>query len=243
MQIFNVHLNYNDLACVYKPVSTLYKNDISTILKKYVINGKLDANGLKDEYFSTFNADVFISHSHDDKALAEKFASFLQNEFGLKCFLDSQVWGSADELIKLLDKDVRANNDGELFEKDMMLTTGHVHSMLMTSIFTAIKKARVVFFINTHNSIPNQSDISSKTYSPWIYSEIVFARGLMEGEKKTMMFSESVNQSFVFEYKLPLEGLPTMEFSDIKEWKQLYSKNKNEDALASLKTLCKKSIL
>jgi len=62
-------------------------------------DGKIDGGDLQEEWFPTIEADVFISHSHKnlDKAIA--LSGWLHSR-GISSFLDSCVWGNADDLLR-----------------------------------------------------------------------------------------------------------------------------------------------
>jgi hypothetical protein len=62
----------------------------------------IDGSKLINDWFPSYKADVFISHSHNDSRTAKRLAIWLKKEFGLTTFLDSIVWGSANDLLKKL---------------------------------------------------------------------------------------------------------------------------------------------
>jgi hypothetical protein len=63
-------------------------------LKPFVTDGGvLDGAKLLEEWFPAVEADIFISHSHQDLELAQIFAGWLKNAFDLTAFIDSSAWG------------------------------------------------------------------------------------------------------------------------------------------------------
>lgn len=142
-------------------------------LKKYVsINGVLDGAKMQEDWFPSINAHVFISHSHNDRDLAITFAGFLKKEFQIISFIDSCIWGYANDLLKLLDNKYCKIEGKNSYQYDLRnYSTSHVHMMLSTALTKMIDKTECLFFINTPNSIL-ASEIEEKTLSPWIYSEI-----------------------------------------------------------------------
>ena len=62
---------------------------------------------MKDTYFPTSivgkSYDIFISHSHNNQKEAEILSAWLTKYKGFTCFVDSFIWGSADELLKEID--------------------------------------------------------------------------------------------------------------------------------------------
>ena len=126
-------------------------------------------------------------------------------------FMDRQLKSSKRyEEDKILTKTMINNYD----YKKRNLSTSHVHAMLSVTMFDAIDKTEVVFFINTENSVPkieNSINISKHTLSPWIYEEIVATkllrkRGWEEHRSGSIMEGYTEKQLKV-SYKIPLEDL------------------------------------
>lgn len=63
--------------------------------------------------------DFFISHSHSDEKLANMIAGWLNDKFKLNYFIDSNVWGYSDNLIKELNaryRNKRNSMDGCVYD-------------------------------------------------------------------------------------------------------------------------------
>ena len=58
-----------------------------------------DGVAIQNDWFPEINADIFISHSHSDRDLANGIAGWINQKFGLRCFIDSNVWGHADSAL------------------------------------------------------------------------------------------------------------------------------------------------
>ena len=58
---------------------------------------------MQANWFPQIKADIFISHSHKDEDLALALAGWLKVSFGLTAFIDSCVWGYANDLLKMID--------------------------------------------------------------------------------------------------------------------------------------------
>lgn len=58
-----------------------------------------DGVAIQNDWFPEINADIFISHSHSDRDLANGIAGWINQKFGLRCFIDSNVWGHADMIL------------------------------------------------------------------------------------------------------------------------------------------------
>ena len=158
-------------------------------IKELVSTNIIDGDQLSNLLFNLEDVDAFISYSHKDKDLASKFASFLQETFNLKVFLDCNTWRSSDQLLKVIDEKYCKNNDNKTYSYEKRnISTSHIHSMLSTAIFKQITKSKFVFFLNTQNSVPTvNSSFNEKntTLSPWIYEEIVFTETLIKLQGKT----------------------------------------------------------
>lgn len=153
-----------------------YKNLAEIKVKQYAINsGVISATDLENDWFPSTNAEIFISHSHRDQDKAIAFAEWLYHHFHVIPFIDSCVWGYADDLLRLIDNTYCVNkkkDDGTIDTYDYQKrnqSTAHVHMILNTALQKMIDKAECLIFLNTPNSITSEESIKS-TYSPWIYS-------------------------------------------------------------------------
>ena len=85
------------------------QKDFKQKIRPFILpkDGIIKGETLKDTYFPTSKDgkpyDIFISHSHNNQREAEILAAWLTKHKGLSCFVDSFVWGSADELLKEID--------------------------------------------------------------------------------------------------------------------------------------------
>ena len=66
-------------------------------------DGSLDGTKMQENWFPQIKADIFISHSHEDEELALALAGYLKDSFELTAFIDSCVWGYANDLLKMID--------------------------------------------------------------------------------------------------------------------------------------------
>lgn len=141
--------------------------------EEYVIDG----DALKSYIFPTGEEgdyDVFISYSHNDKDDAIFLASWLENQCGLRVFLDYYVWGSADSLLNDIDNHFCKQKNGMYNYCRRNYSTSHVHAMLSMAIMDIINKTECCIFINSGHSIHLPSlrkATTAKTLSPWIYEE------------------------------------------------------------------------
>lgn len=159
------------------------KAQIETELERFIYNDgdeqTIDGTLLQENFFPQVEADIFISHSHDDKELADGVAGWLHREFGLRCFVDSNVWGCANTLLEELNtrySDKRSDGcGGYLYSYEKCIAASrHVDMMLNIALQRMIDRTEAVFLLYTDKSVPQYGGSShDRTYSPWIYSEIV----------------------------------------------------------------------
>ena len=74
-----------------------------TLTEKIIGGDVIDATLLQNNWFPEVNADIFISHSHSDKDGARYLALWLRQTFDLVAFIDSDIWGYADNLLEQID--------------------------------------------------------------------------------------------------------------------------------------------
>ena len=231
------------------------KAECSGQLKQYVTDGITDGTKLESDWFPQVEADIFISHSHNDKDLASALAGWLDKKFNLKCFIDSHVWGYIDELLEEINKDhsdKQYNSSGGYTydHKKCNIVASHVNMMLCMALQKMIDKTEAVFVLNTENSIKKYADIYDKsTYSPWIYSEIVCtqivrSKKLSEYRKgeNIIYYSESqaeINNSYQAAYEVSLDHLKDINTNKLIEWVQNWSNVKNKEDRYSLDELYK----
>ncbi|MGE6593661.1 hypothetical protein ACQKFU_29860 [Bacillus mycoides] len=216
---------------MFSDIKTKVEKELNEFLES---DGSIDGCRLQNSWFPLIEADIFISHSHNDYEEAFKLAGFLNQTFGLKVFLDSCVWGSADALLKKIDDEYCLNPSGSTYcYEDRNYSTSHVHMMLSAAINSMIDKCECLFFLNTPNSISTKDVIDKKTNSPWIYSEIVTSqlirkknpsrmikKALFEHQDPSMETKDQLNIT----YDLDTRHLQTLNFDNLKDWKNEYEK-------------------
>ena len=195
----------------------------------------IDGRALQDTWFSTIEEfDVLLSHSHKDEKLAVALAGFLQENLGLKAFIDSSLWGCSNDLLKDID-DTYCKQDEETYSYDKRnYTTSHVHMMLSIALTHMIDKCEAVFFINTPNSISLQKGIrcERQTTSPWIYHELSVASILREKRPerivKRLIAEKVTTEALIIQYPLEkeLESFYELSMQELKNYK-----NNQENAL------------
>lgn len=210
-------------------------------LKKYINNGIADGTKIEKDWFPEIEADIFISHSRMDEDLAKGLAGWLNDSFGLKCFIDSCVWGYADDLLKQINDKFSDRVDkptGEYIYNHIKCNTAskHVNMMLSIALQKMIDKAEITILLNTQNAISCYEDVyEDAAYSPWIYSEIVCTelvrkkpileyRDINVCKEQYFEHSEDRNDGYSAAYRVTLDHLKNISIDDLHNWKALYNK-------------------
>lgn len=223
-----------------KRIHDANKIAIQTDLEKFK-NAKdvLQAKDIIENWFPAVSADVFLSHSHKDEELIIGLAGWLHDNFGIKAFIDSTVWGYADKLLKLIDDVYCTTGPDKTYKYNYQQrnrSTSHVHMMLSTALTEMIDRCECVMFVNTPNSfIPSDYfKNEGNTESPWIYSEIAMTRMLRERSPKAHRppptfdsvhaslesLKESEERRLRISYETDLLHLTPLSLSDLETWKE-----------------------
>lgn len=207
------------------------ENENCEIKKSLSQHQLLDGEKLKQEWFPHIgNKHIFISHSHQDVEIAKKLSFWLKQGLGLDCFIDSEVWKYADDLIE----DLKNNSMEE------RKAASHVYMMLAASLNEVIDKSECVLFLNTKNSISPILKGKSRTLSPWIFSELTttaLIRKKQNQDRYTVpqKTNESLEQKAMnISHKAPLAHLTNLSVSGLQSWKaacDLNGKRRKYDAL------------
>lgn len=215
---------------------------IENALSEYINNNIVDGSKIQKDWFPEVDADIFLSHSSADKELVNAIAGWLNDNFNLKCFVDSNIWCYAGNISEMLNSNYSNKrsdgNGGYLYNhKRCLKVSEHVDTMLNIALQKMIDKCESVFLINTEKSIHINSDSKSVdiTYSPWIYSELVCSEIV---RKKPLYFyrynSElyhSINESRRFEdvsnnltisYNAPTQHLIKINQDVLEKWNRQF---------------------
>ena len=166
-----------DYKLLGKTVFENTKSRINSNLEAFKDNdGVIDGSKLSNNWFPQIEADVFISHSHKDFDTALILAGIIASK-NLTPFIDSCVWGYADDLLKAIDKQYCKNEGSVYYDYNKRnYSTSHVHMMLTIALTKMLYNTECLIFLNTPNSIYPKNDIPTDyfdaTLSPWIYAEM-----------------------------------------------------------------------
>lgn len=199
---------------------------VEKALTQFLENGKIDGSKLRDHWFPEIQADVFISHSHQDQPDARILAGYLYKEYGLKSFIDSCVWGYAADLLKIIDNEHCRNPGKETYSYNKRNgSTSHVHMMLSTALGEMLDSTECAIFLDTPNSITS-NDAVKRTKSPWIYYELGLMRLIRERQpnrppyKKELLenFAKRAQASLEINYSVRLDNLIELDGDDLNKW-------------------------
>lgn len=246
---FNLVLSFTDEDLFQKgrTLNAQNKLKVKNTLNDFIApDGSLNGSEIQRNWFSQLDADVFISHSHKDEKVAITLVGWLLENFGIKAFADSCIWGYSNDLLKMIDNKYCLNPNGTSYNYlKRNFSTSHVHIMLTTALNMMIDKTECLFFLNTPNSI-TASDVVFKTESPWIYSEIAISQMICRKipqrreihEKQYFYKGGELNESLKVKYELNLAHLSEITKDNMVIWAVLYKlKKKFYDAGLALDCL------
>ncbi|USL39605.1 toll/interleukin-1 receptor domain-containing protein [Priestia megaterium] len=207
------------------------KKQVEQELESFInSDGSIEGTKMQSNWFPQIEADIFISHSHNDEEKAICLAGWLKATFNLDAFIDSYVWGSADALLKKIDNKYCKNQGDSTYNYDKRnYSTSHVHTMLTTALAKMIDNTECIMFLNTPETICT-SDIINQTKSPWIYLEIAMSQLVRRTEPnrslgivKKAMFEAS--EQLTINYNIDMQHLKDINLRHLEEWKEIHQEN------------------
>ncbi|SDI33848.1 hypothetical protein SAMN05192534_13614 [Alteribacillus persepolensis] len=217
-------------TAIFQQMQGQVKSELAAFIQE---DHSLDGTKMRESWFPFIQADVFLSHSHADKEKALALAGWLKQTFDLNVFIDSCVWGFADNLLKTIDDHYCKNKDGFYRYQLRNQSTSHVHMMLATALAMMIDKTECLFLLNTPNAIETKHVIN-QTKSPWIYLETAltkFMRKQPPAREKVAVKKSAQDEAseLTINYKVDIEHLPKISEKDMREWKAVYEKMKKQE--------------
>lgn len=251
---FNLTIGNDDLPnSNFDAIFDKQKNKIKQSLNSfYADDGSINGEALRTEWFpSLSDMHVFISHSHRDLEIAKKLAGWLHNNFELNSFIDSHVWGYADDLLKQIDDKHAISSSGETYDyKIRNCTTSHVHMMLSSALNHMIDKCECLIFINTDQSISQMNNHTALTTSPWIMSELstskiiekrpCIERDRMMVESRGIRKIASDSSALIIKHKVELDHLTRLNRQQLFNWLGNNNGDKGYESLTHLYNIFEK---
>ena len=132
-----------------------FRQDIRDALRrKIVASYSIDANELKNDWFPTISSDVFLSHSHRDIELAKKIAHIL-GKLRLGTFIDSEVWGYSDDLVKQIEEQYYPYGAFHVHDK----IVAHVNIMLASALTKMLNNTECNYVVWSIRSRRHKNDL------------------------------------------------------------------------------------
>lgn len=239
------HFSFNGLDLASgKRIGLQFKHClIKSLQTKFKDNKIIDGTAIQEEWFPNTKCDIFLSHSHLDIVKANKFVGWAKRELGLIVFIDHNIWGNMNDLLKKIDKNYCYNFNTKTYNYEKRnVTTSHVHMMLVNALIDLMDRTECLMFFESPNSI-NISGLKydTETSSPWIYNELFFSKvirkkpkprdtDLQKSTESVRLFS-NIDEGFNPIYKADTNHLVDLENKDLKHWKLLKGKNSNIHSL------------
>lgn len=197
--------------------------------------GIIDGSKLSNDWFPQIQADVFISHSHKDLNTALNLAGMLET-IGLTPFIDSCIWGYADNLQKAIDIQYCKNDNSNYFDyQKRNYSTSHVHMMLTIALSKMIYNTECLIFLKTTKSVYPKDDIPEKnkmaTLSPWIYTELemtnlIEKRTLETHRKKRIIVEAETEPKLKIKHSDKFRNIAPLSANNLFMWLKNVSENK-----------------
>lgn len=244
-------LNQKSIDNYYHSGKQLFEGDkviVRQSLSDFIFSeNSLDGSKIQATWFPQTNADIFISHSHNDETIAITLAGWLWETFQLKAFIDSCIWGYSDDLLILIDNTYCLQSSGNYNYNKRNFSTSHVHMMLSSALSMMLDKTECVFFINTPSSVKPYEGIQ-KTESPWIYCEIVMTQLLRVNEPERLKDLnesqwrnasgptnlEKAQKTFSISHDIDLGHLKYINLENLLTWQKTHQRGYSLDTLYRL---------
>ncbi len=158
----------------------IHNNNINSFINKY---GELSADDILKKIFPTPpRANIFISHSHDDVDEAKKLAYILSDKFHEDVFVDEYIWGSADRLLKQINKKTHPKGATNFDYSKVCFNASSMYILLANAISKVIHQCKFFIFLKSNNSLSCLAP--GHTRSPWIYFELQLINDIIKNEEK-----------------------------------------------------------
>lgn len=181
---------------------------------------KISAANLEKELFPHIKADVFLSHSHTDKKIALEIQNKLYTNKKINVFTDFSVWEDVQDIFNELCP--KSRNPREIYT-----ITTQLNAILSMALTKMLSDTPILIFLNTTNA---NSDLKNKTYSPWIYQEILMSN-LMLSQYNFSTESFTEEKKVVVEYDLSMNNFNRISTHSFDLWMNKKSDSKENSIL------------
>lgn len=167
------------------PIKKIKESITKTKNHNETIVDSINYEEFKKIWFPSVDSHVFISHSHVDKNKAIALANFLFSKFGIRSFIDSEVWGYMDDALHELNNKHNkfpGQENTYIYEYCNRLAS-NLNMILSSALMKMIHNSECLIFINTLDSCIQNGD-EFRTQSPWIFSELLMISMLEKKEHK-----------------------------------------------------------
>jgi hypothetical protein len=189
---------------------TIFQENSNNIQKILANNtnssGIMNATNIKAAMFPRLNCDIFLSHSSKDNELAYYTAGHIQKKCGKSVFIDSALWGNMYELEEKINdkysilKETTHKAGHKIYNHNNVLKiASNTRMILCTALFSMILNCKYFIFLQTENSLVENSN----THSPWIYYELYTAynlQKLVNNKQDLEIITEATEMEFDIAY-------------------------------------------
>lgn len=228
----NINFSINDKT-KGKNIAKKFKNDVKERIDIKFKDGKIiDGTATKEEWFPQIKCDIFLSHSHRDINKAYELSGWLKTNFDIDVFIDSNIWGNINDLLKTIDNEYCYNKKSNTYSYEKRnITTSHVHMMLINALAEMIDNTECLMFFETPNSIKLKKMLHEvETASPWIYSELVLSKIIRNKNiirhknaiKKSKRYFSLKENKLNVSYKVDISHLLELSNEDLVDWQRMY---------------------
>lgn len=198
-------------------------------IQDYLLDRKntLSVDKISENLFVNIKPDIFLSHAHADEDDVIRLAILIEKEINLSVFIDSCIWGDAFKLLREIDKEYALSGDTFNY-RIRNHTTSNIFMILNSALHRIIDNCETFIFLGTDKSIPIIDMFEDKQYlsSPWIYSELQFAKLVrrtiprqisLESGNNNLTESVSFDSAVNFAYSIPTTDA-TLRNQKLKSW-------------------------
>lgn len=179
-------------------------------------DGLIDADSLMNACMPQVSEyDIFISHSHRDLEYAHRLADYILKRFGLRCFVDSDIWLNSEKDIQKPFDRLYKNGSNFLYE-DILKSTAHVHAMLSMSLLKMMDSCECCIFIDPEEDYIPMDSVSSA----WIYEEVTMFNYIDKHLSRTTRVTESFSAKPRIIYRCDFSNMDELTLNNLKSIKK-----------------------